>query len=113
MRAIGSQLGICTWGNWASWAAANGCQKGWRGGLTFSGDQTHLDAIHNSIFRSGKGVRVRIADLPEGTFPTNQVFTRLLPVEDLKSLDEAYLAEPAVNSTSIEADEEPLRPPAH
>ncbi|MEL0037700.1 MAG: S16 family serine protease, partial [Halieaceae bacterium] len=27
--------------------------------------------------------------------------------------DEAYLAEPAVNSTSIEADEEPLRPPAH
>ena len=27
--------------------------------------------------------------------------------------DEAYLAEPAVNSTSIDADEEPVRPPAH
>jgi hypothetical protein len=89
MRAIGHQLGLCSWGNWLYWCGANGCQKNaFHGGLEFVGGPEILDRIHRQIFQTGRGVRVRIKDIP--SYPENFIETMVVPVSAQKAIDEAY-----------------------
>lgn len=114
LRAIGSQLGLTSWGSWWEWARSFGCVPGTWGGIVFTGGlpedrfnrlpqaektarlKPFLDRLHRQIFHTGRGVRVRIDDIRRdhpGLFPENQVETVAVPVGKQKALDEAYAAE--------------------
>lgn len=111
LRAIASQLGLCSWHDWKYWIARHGCVAGELGGFVFTGGvpadefrrlpdvekarltQPHLEAMHRQIFGAGRGVRVRVSDLAPGVFPENMVDTVAVPVESQKALDEAFVAE--------------------
>jgi len=96
MRAIGSQLGLTTWGDWWGWCLKNGCRPGDFGGLKFVGGTPVLDRLHRQIFHTGRGIRVRVADLPAGVFPDNLVEVVGVPVDKQEALDEAYMRELAL-----------------
>lgn len=108
MRAIGSQLDLTTWNNWWHWCGQNGCKKGYWGGIEFRGGKEHLDRLHRQIFKTGRGVRVRIRDLGDA-FPQNRLETVLVPVEDQESVDEAYTEELRVLGASADPLEAQLR----
>ena len=111
LRAIASQLGLCSWHDWKHWIAKYGCVAGDLGGYVFTGGvpddefrglpdyrkaeltKPHLEAMHRQVFGAGLGVRVRVADLEPGIFPENLVDTVAVPVESQKALDEAFAAE--------------------
>jgi hypothetical protein len=111
LRAIASQLGLCSWHDWKHWIAKYGCVAGDLGGYVFTGGvpddefrrlpdfrkaeltRPHLEAMHRQVFGAGRGVRVRVADLEPGIFPENLVDTVAVPVESQKALDEAFAAE--------------------
>ena len=69
MRALGYVLDMHNNSNWWNWCLKNGCKKGTFGGLVFRGWNTVLKGFHDHIYGSGRGSRIRIADLPSGSFP--------------------------------------------
>jgi len=92
LRAIGSQLGLTTWADWWRWCGRNGCKKGHFGGIQFRGTAEDLDRLHRQIFHTGRGVRVRVADLGDA-FPHTQHIFVSVPVENQRAIDEAYAAD--------------------
>jgi len=63
MRAIGYSLGLFDIKNYWKWAMQHGVKKG-RWGMEFVGGIAELTRIHESIFKEGRGTRIRIADIP-------------------------------------------------
>lgn len=120
LRAIASQLGLCSWHDWPHWIARHGCVRGDLGGFLFTGGvpsdefrfladdakrkatQPFLERMHRDIFGHGQGIRVRVADLEPGVFPENHVDTVAVPVEDQKALDAAYAEEIAARQREAE-----------
>ena len=83
MRAVGYALGLHGWRDHWSWCLRHGCRRGYFGGLDFKGSETVLKRLHDDVFGSGlKGSRIRISDLPEGTFPDNFIDARPYDVND-------------------------------
>ena len=103
MRAIGHQLRLTNWRDWWRWCSANGCRQGYWGGIEFHGGPEYLDRIHRQIFKTGRGVRVRIADLGPD-YPLFRLETVAVPVENQRAIDAAYLDE----LTALEAHSDPL-----
>jgi hypothetical protein len=91
MRATGHQLGLTTWNDWWTWCGRNGCRRAFFGGLEFKGGQAVLDRLHKQIYTTGRGVRVRIKDIPN--FPKVSYETVFVPVDNQRAIDEAYAAE--------------------
>jgi superfamily II DNA or RNA helicase len=54
---------------WWNWCLKNGCKRGVFGGLTFKGYASVLKRLHDHIYKEGRGSRIRIKDLPPGSFP--------------------------------------------
>ena len=69
MRALGYLLDMHNDAGWWGWCLKNGCKKGVFGGLSFMGYATVLKRLHDHIYRKGRGSRIRIKDLPPGSFP--------------------------------------------
>lgn len=80
LRAIGQHLGLCSWESWPQWAAARGCSLAPMGGYQFSGRISEIETLHQEIFDSGRGIRIRISDLGD-SFPENFVETIGVQVE--------------------------------
>jgi len=112
--AIGHQLGLFHWNDFESWAGQHGCKYGQMGGLDFVGlvrkprdwvgtprqwaeaceleRRAILDRIHRQIHHTGRGIRIRKADLGD-LFPAITRETVLLPAEDGDAIDAAYFEE--------------------
>lgn len=92
MRGLGYVLGLHGYRDHWVWCLRNGCKKGYFGGLDFSGSSDVLTRLHDDIFGSGlKGSRLRIADLPEGSFPDNMIEARSYKVgKGIRTVDEMY-----------------------
>lgn len=91
MRAIGSKLGLTTWRDWWTWCGRNGCTSGRFGGMEFNGGPDVLDRLHKQIYATGRGVRVRRADV--AGFPRGTTDTRSVPVVGVEALNKAYKEE--------------------
>jgi SNF2 family DNA or RNA helicase len=92
MRGLGYVLGLHGYRDHWVWCLRNGCRKGYFGGLEFTGSSKCLTRLHDDIFGSGlKGSRIRISDLPEGSFPDNMVEARSYQVgKGIWTVDEMY-----------------------
>ena len=73
MRALGYLLDMHNDAGWWGWCLKNGCKKGVFGGLSFMGYATVLKRFHDHIYRKGRGSRIRIKDLPPGSFPETMI----------------------------------------
>ena len=73
MRALGYLLDMHNDAGWWGWCLKNGCKKGVFGGLSFMGYATVLKRLHDHIYRKGRGSRIRIKDLPPGSFPETMI----------------------------------------
>lgn len=92
MRGLGYVLGLHSYRDHWVWCLRNGCRKGYFGGLEFTGSSEYLTRLHDDIFGSGlKGSRIKIADLPEGSFPENMIEARSYQVgKGIWTVDEMY-----------------------
>tara|TARA_Y100001963_G_scaffold54728_1_gene76583 strand:- start:13083 stop:14456 length:1374 start_codon:yes stop_codon:yes gene_type:complete len=91
MRSIGYALGLHGYRDWWHWCLRNGCRRGWFGGLVFGGSRSHLLKINDLIFGSGlKGSRIRISDLPKGSFPEGMVEANAYEVDNPSKIDSIY-----------------------
>lgn len=73
MRALGYVLDFHDDRGWWNWCLKNGCKRGTFGGLKFSGSRAALKRIHNYIYKQGRGSRIRVKDLPPGSFPDSMI----------------------------------------
>ena len=73
MRALGYLLDMHNDAGWWNWCLKNGCKRGVFGGLTFKGYASVLKRLHDHIYKDGRGSRIRIKDLPPGSFPDNVI----------------------------------------
>ena len=73
MRALGYLLDMHDDAGWWNWCLKNGCKRGVFGGLTFRGYKSVLKRLHDHIYKDGRGSRIRIKDLPPGSFPESLI----------------------------------------
>jgi len=101
LKAVGYHLGLHQYRDYYAWCLQNGCWKNDWNGLEFrkSADRLpYLNRIHRQIFPE-KGVRVRIADLPQ--FPENAIFAEAYDLD---------IATPKVNEIYHNLREELKKP---
>lgn len=90
MRALGYLLDMHDERGWYMWCLKNGCKRGLFGGLTFNNSKAVLKRLHDHIYRQGRGSRIKITDLPPGSFPEGIVMADGYSVTDPKSIDSIY-----------------------
>ena len=90
LKAIGYHLGMHGHKDWWRWCLHHGCRRGRFGGLDFNNDPKVLKGFHEHIYEEGFGSRIRIADLPEGSFPETVISANGYEVQDPDLLDHAY-----------------------
>jgi superfamily II DNA or RNA helicase len=92
MRALGYLLDMHNDAGWWNWCLKNGCKRGVFGGLTFRGYASVLKRLHDHIYKDGRGSRIRIKDLPPGSFPETLIVADGydLGVESSKEIDLIY-----------------------
>lgn len=89
MSATGYALGLHSGKDFYKWVFANGCTKGFWGGLEFRDkDGFILNRIHKAIFPH-KGSRVRIADLGD-MFPETRIVAERIDFGDNGKIQKAY-----------------------
>lgn len=89
MKSVGYILGMHQYRNYWSWCLQTGCSKGVFGGLKFSNSPKVLKRLHDYIYPD-RGSRIKIKDLPEGTFPDNMVIPQGYHVDDPSAFDQIY-----------------------
>jgi hypothetical protein len=89
MRALAFTLGLyMTEKGYFKWASQNGCARG-RFGFEFKGGREVIKKIHHQIFATGKGNRIRIADLPD--FPQSSIHAEVIDFdENTEEIKKAY-----------------------
>ena len=90
MRALGYLLDLHDDRGWWNWALKNGCKRGTFGGLQFNGNKSALKRIHDHIYKRGRGSRLRIQDLPPGSFPDGNVIAQGYDVGSTVEINEIY-----------------------
>ena len=109
MKAAGYLLEMHNYKNYWNWCLKTGCTKGVFGGLKFNNSPKVLKKLHDHIYPD-RGSRIRIKDLPEGTFPDNLVIPQGYNVDDPSAFDQIYteMAEElkALSERSAEGDDE-------
>lgn len=90
MRALGYVLDLHSDNDWWGWCLKNGCKRGTFGGLQFGGNKTALKRIHDHIYKLGRGSRIRIKDLPPGSFPESSISAHGYDVGSSAEIDDIY-----------------------
>ena len=90
MRALGFLLDMHDDRGWWNWCLRNGCKRGTFGGLTFTGNKSALKRIHDHIYKEGRGSRLKITDLPPGSFPDGVVIPEGYDVGSASEIEEIY-----------------------
>lgn len=91
MKALGYTLGLhglskqgLTQPTYIGWLLRHGCTPGWAGGFDFTRDSVKgkkaFTLMHNEIFGSGKGARMRKNEIPN--FPKTSIDIKLLTAPD-------------------------------
>jgi SNF2 family DNA or RNA helicase len=105
MRAMGYALDMHDSKDWWNWCLRNGCKKG-RFSLEFSNPGPTLKKFHKHIYE-GYGSRIRISDLPEGTFPDNLIIPDGYRLDDdIDSIYHTMASELESLQNKVEQDEE-------
>ena len=90
MRAIGFMLDLHDERGWWNWCLKNGCKRGTFGGLTYTGSQAALKRIHDHIYGQGRGSRLRVNDLPPGSFPDSMIVAEGYEVASRGEIEKIY-----------------------
>ena len=90
MRALGYLLDLHNDRGWWNWCLKNGCKRGTFGGLQFMGSKAALKRIHDHIYKLGQGSRLKITDLPPGSFPEGVIIPEGYDVGAASEIDEIY-----------------------
>lgn len=90
MRALGYLLDLHNDRGWWNWCLKNGCKRGTFGGLQFMGSKAALKRIHDHIYKLGRGSRLKITDLPPGSFPEGVIIPEGYDVGSTKEIEEIY-----------------------
>lgn len=90
MRALGYVLDMHNNSGWWNWCLKNGCKKGTFGGLVFQGWETVLKRFHKHIYTDGRGSRIRIKDLPPGSFPETVIAADGYDIASPEIVDSIY-----------------------
>lgn len=90
MRAMGYVLDFHKDRDWWNWCLKNGCKRGTFGGLKFMGYETVLKRIHNWIYKQGRGSRIRVRDLPPGSFPDSVISADGYDIESRAAIELIY-----------------------
>ena len=90
MRALGYLLDLHNDRGWWNWCLKNGCKRGTFGGLQFMGSKAALKRIHDHIYKLGRGSRLKITDLPPGSFPEGVIIPEGYDVGAASEIDEIY-----------------------
>ncbi len=90
MRALGYLLDLHDDRGWWNWCLKNGCKRGTFGGLTFTGNKSALKRIHDHIYKEGRGSRLRIIDLPPGSFPNGNIIAQGYDVGSTAEIEDIY-----------------------
>ena len=90
MRALGYLLDLHDDKGWWNWCLKNGCKRGTFGGLTFTGNKSALKRIHDHIYKLGRGSRLKITDLPPGSFPEGVVIPEGFDVGKAAEIEDIY-----------------------
>jgi SNF2 family DNA or RNA helicase len=90
MRALGYLLEMHDDRGWWNWCLKNGCKRGTFGGLTFTGNKSALKRIHDHIYKEGRGSRLKITDLPPGSFPDGVVIPEGYDVGSTNEIEKIY-----------------------
>ena len=90
MRALGYLLDLHNDRGWWNWCLKNGCKRGTFGGLQFMGSKAALKRIHDHIYKLGRGSRLKITDLPPGSFPEGVIIPEVYDVGAASEIDEIY-----------------------
>lgn len=90
MRALGYLLDMHDDRGWWGWCLKNGCKRGTFGGLVFQGYKSVLKRIHDHIYGDGRGSRIRIKDLPPGSFPDTMIVPQGYDIGDGGDIDAIY-----------------------
>lgn len=90
MRALGYVLDMHNDNGWWGWCLKNGCKRGTFGGLEFKGSKPALKRIHDHIYKDGRGSRIKIKDLPPGSFPETTISAHGYDVGSADEIDDIY-----------------------
>ena len=90
MRAMGYMLDLHDERGWWNWCLKNGCKRGTFGGLTYVGSQAALKRIHDHIYGQGRGSRIRVNDLPPGSFPDSMIVAEGYEVASRGEIEKIY-----------------------
>ena len=108
-RALGYVLGLHSYTNFYQWAARYGCRRlpplpGFRFAVGIDRQKKIMADIHTEIFPE-RGVRVRINDLPAGSFPDVQITAELYDLSDPGLLAELYARmDEAIRALNLQRD---------
>lgn len=90
MRALGFVLDFHSDRDWWNWCIKNGCKRGTFGGLKFMGSKAALKRIHNYIYKQGRGSRIRVKDLPPGSFPDSMISADGYDIDSRTAIELVY-----------------------
>lgn len=91
MRSLGQVLGLHKGHDFWHWIYKYGARKNRFNGFEWKGNPAQLEEIHKGIFPA-RGVRIRIKDLPEGSFPENKIMAEAYAIPEVGKLNEEYAA---------------------
>jgi superfamily II DNA or RNA helicase len=88
LKALGYVLELHNATDFWNWCLHNKCRRGLWGGLEYCGNQNDLKKLHDKVYAYGS--RIKISDLPPGTFPENLVMVNKYDVDDKESINYYY-----------------------
>ena len=88
LKALGYVLELHNATDFWNWCLHNQCRRGMWGGLEYYGNQNDLKKLHDKVYAYGS--RIKISDLPPGTFPENLVMVNKYDVEDKETINYYY-----------------------
>ena len=92
MKALGFALGLHDDKGWWEWCLNNNCRPRPWGGLEYKATKEHLEILHKQVYEH-KGSRIRVKDLPKGTFPGNLIMadSYAMPHDSCVEIGDQYL----------------------
>lgn len=90
LRAAGFLLNLHDNKKYWQWCRERGCFTG-EYGMRFNRSNKVMRDLHHNIYGSGKGTRIKISELPKGTFPETTILCEAVLSDKEKELQLAYM----------------------